>query len=284
MTKNSSPSRAPKTGAQLRDNPEEREKCGKTAKNSLQRRHNPLLKAECPPLLRTGMSTDSGDELNLWHFHCRNRRCMITGTSTTVDELCQSSTSRNCGISTISSQLRTNLQDLHNKHRSPCQCTATGESPWFSTGPKRLPLRHDRDVDDLRNWNVLRRREELNLRHLVAAYTGTSTTAGTAPATPSCTCRRNNGHVTTLSKNWTNARDNQHTRDIDHHVKEEQQETQHKRSQLRPAPPPPQPHHHHTSPPSEPIGLPRSRPLNSSQPVPPPRARTMALRGAPSPC
>ena len=31
-TKNSSSSRAPKTNAQLRDNPEEREKCGKTAK------------------------------------------------------------------------------------------------------------------------------------------------------------------------------------------------------------------------------------------------------------
>ena len=36
--------------------------------------------------------------------------------------------------------------------------------------------------------------------------TGTSTTAGTAPATPPRTCRRNNGHGTTLSKNCTNAR------------------------------------------------------------------------------
>ena len=33
------------------------------------------------------MSTDSGDELNLWHFHCRNRLCMTTGTSITVDDL-----------------------------------------------------------------------------------------------------------------------------------------------------------------------------------------------------
>ena len=32
MTKNSSSSRARKTGAQLRDNPEEHEKCGKNAK------------------------------------------------------------------------------------------------------------------------------------------------------------------------------------------------------------------------------------------------------------
>ena len=33
MAKKSSPSRAPKTGDQLRDNPEEREKCVKTAEN-----------------------------------------------------------------------------------------------------------------------------------------------------------------------------------------------------------------------------------------------------------
>ena len=33
MAKNSSPSRAPKTGAQLRDDPEEREKMAKKAKN-----------------------------------------------------------------------------------------------------------------------------------------------------------------------------------------------------------------------------------------------------------
>ena len=43
-------------------------------------------------------------------------------------------TSCNCGISTVSSKLRPNLQDLHNKRRSPCQGTATVESPW-SQGP-----------------------------------------------------------------------------------------------------------------------------------------------------
>ena len=37
MAKNSSPSRAPKTGAQHRDNPEERNKCGKSAKNPINR-------------------------------------------------------------------------------------------------------------------------------------------------------------------------------------------------------------------------------------------------------
>ena len=38
-------------------------------------------------LLRTKMSTSSGDELNMGHFHCRNRLCMITWTSIAVDEL-----------------------------------------------------------------------------------------------------------------------------------------------------------------------------------------------------
>ena len=47
-----------------------------------------LIAATMPtPLLRTKMSTSSGDELNLGHFPCRNRLCMITGTSITVDEL-----------------------------------------------------------------------------------------------------------------------------------------------------------------------------------------------------
>ena len=41
-------------------------------------------------------------------------------------------------------QQRTNLLDLHNTHRSPCQCTA-GESLWFSEQDHgNLPLRHDR--------------------------------------------------------------------------------------------------------------------------------------------
>ena len=40
--------------AQLPDNPEEREKCGKTAKKTFVAATTALLKAECPPLLRTG--------------------------------------------------------------------------------------------------------------------------------------------------------------------------------------------------------------------------------------
>ena len=48
----------------------------------------PLNAATMPtPLLRTKMPTSSGDELNMGHFHCRNRLCMITGTTKAVDEL-----------------------------------------------------------------------------------------------------------------------------------------------------------------------------------------------------
>ena len=39
------------------------------------------------PLLQMKMSTSSGDELKMGHFHCRNRLCMVTGTSIAVDEL-----------------------------------------------------------------------------------------------------------------------------------------------------------------------------------------------------
>ena len=63
---------------------EEREKCGKTAKKT-HRRHTTL--EACPSLLRTKMSTTSGDKLNLMHFHRSrdNCRCMITAMSITAD-------------------------------------------------------------------------------------------------------------------------------------------------------------------------------------------------------
>ena len=61
--------------------------------------------------------------------------------------------------SRLSPQLRTNLLDQHNKHRSPCQCTATGECLWFSEQKDqgKLHLRHDRKVNDLDNrelWHL----------------------------------------------------------------------------------------------------------------------------------
>ena len=40
-------SRAPKTGAQLRDNPEEREKCGKNDEKARHRRHNRHQESHC---------------------------------------------------------------------------------------------------------------------------------------------------------------------------------------------------------------------------------------------
>ena len=149
-------------------------------------RHHTLKRAhlccerKCPPT--------SGDEQNLWHFHCRNSTSLHDHReSTTVDGLrhvidhgiCRC-TQRACnnlhskrqhlinvlqlenlfgkrtngicifattGMSTTWSkefdelqlrdldclpQQRTNLLDLYNKHRSPCRCTATVESLWFS--------------------------------------------------------------------------------------------------------------------------------------------------------
>ena len=110
-TKNSSSSRAPKTGAQLRDNPEERENCGKTVKKKLHRRHTQHCWKLCTRLCcTTGMSTDSDGELNLRHFHSFQHEehnmynngpvnnlvqeldaqatTFTTGTSTTLSEHC----------------------------------------------------------------------------------------------------------------------------------------------------------------------------------------------------
>ena len=68
MTKNSSPSRAPKTGAQLQTT-------WRSAKNGKKRPKKPSSPPNpgkaYPSQLRTGRSTDSGDKLNLRHLHCR---------------------------------------------------------------------------------------------------------------------------------------------------------------------------------------------------------------------
>ena len=85
----------------------------------------PLIAATMPtPLLRTKMSTSSGDELNMGHFHCRNRLCMTTGTYITVDELRHVIDQGNCCCTQRA------CNNLHSKRRPPYQCIATGESLW----------------------------------------------------------------------------------------------------------------------------------------------------------
>ena len=164
MTKNSSSSRAPKTGAQLPDNPEERENCGKTAKSPSP---PPLLKVEYPSLLRTKMSTSFGDELNLGHSHCRNRLCMITRMSITVDELrhvidhtgmqqpVQNSTRCNCGSSAVSSTsavencrtCTTNVDHLINvlQKESHCGNRTKGICICATTGMTTTVSKHEYD-------------------------------------------------------------------------------------------------------------------------------------------
>ena len=106
MTKNSSSSRARKTGAQLRDNPEEREKCGKTAKSPF----DAVTHAESVSVsVAAGLSADSGDKLNLRHLQLRDTvAARSQGRPNLVDE----------------------LQQLG--HRPPCQRNATAE-PVFCT-------------------------------------------------------------------------------------------------------------------------------------------------------
>ena len=105
MAKNSSPSRAPKTGAQLQTT-------WRSAKNGLKKPKNPSSPpypaGNMPVSVRTGMSTNSGDEPSLRHLqHETWRRCMITATSITVDE-------------------------LHNMDIDHLVITATAEIPQFS--------------------------------------------------------------------------------------------------------------------------------------------------------
>ena len=174
MAKNSSPSRL-RNWRSTPDNLEEREKWPKKAeKPFITAAITTTAKSRVPISVATGMSTDSGDELNLGHFHCRNtqRHCMITGTSITVDELRQQGhrpppgicycTQRACNNSvhaqraaTVGARLSPHrlhpkLLDLHNRHRTP-------ESLWCSEQDQgKLPLRHDRDVTTLtrrlRTW------------------------------------------------------------------------------------------------------------------------------------
>ena len=79
-----------------------------------------------------------------------NCRCGTTATSTNVDDLRQDIDHGNCRCtqracndrsrvhqaSTVGARLSPPQQnpqkmlDLHNRHQSPCQCTATGESRW----------------------------------------------------------------------------------------------------------------------------------------------------------
>ena len=60
---------APKTGAQLRDNPEEREKMLKKRPKPVIAAITHCIKSSTTLCCTTGLSTDSGDELNLKHCH-----------------------------------------------------------------------------------------------------------------------------------------------------------------------------------------------------------------------
>ena len=178
----------------------------------------PQQKVEYHSLLHNWMSTTlamkRSEALPLY-----NRRCMITGTFTTVDELrhrpwapvvahnghattVQINTSCNCGISTVS----------HDCARTCWTCTKS--------------IDHLVNVLQLENLDGRPResasapRQGCRRTPRLCMITGTSTTAGTAPAAPPCTCRRttgmsppclrtapsstcrrNNGPVNTLSEN-----------------------------------------------------------------------------------
>ena len=112
------------------------------------------------------MSTDSGDKLNLRHLHCRetHRRCMITKTSITVDELrqqghrppCQSNATAGTFAVFCTLTHTTGMQQHCPKNPTSCNC---GISTVFSqTAPEECDApaqqRHRHLVNELQLENL----------------------------------------------------------------------------------------------------------------------------------
>ena len=101
---------------------------------------------------------------------------MIAGTFTTVDELrrpwasqrTSNNFARRIRAATVGSRpspttSHESAGTARQGHRTPDQCTATGESQWQGV-QRNLQLRHDRDVDDLslqHNGNIHHSVDEL---------------------------------------------------------------------------------------------------------------------------
>ena len=140
MAKNSSSSRVPNTGAQHRDNLEEREKWPKRPKNgNLLKRHDELKltktlhrrhaqhcwKAVHPSLLHNKMSTDSGRGLNLRHLQLRDVPSLHNHRDV---QLCQSTGT--CGSHSF----------LHCLNHKPVICSATCMSTTIQNCTMESPV------------------------------------------------------------------------------------------------------------------------------------------------
>ena len=143
-TKNSSSSRAPKTGAQLRDNPEEREKCEKPPKNpssppTAWRLHS--LHCGYPSLLRTGRSTNSGDELNLRHLPRAPDADLHNRDTVPPSEHC------NCGTSTVFRSVQPHTPVVVQQRACERPCPRTARTVHCLDDP--LNLQNNKQVNNL---------------------------------------------------------------------------------------------------------------------------------------
>ena len=152
-------------------------------RKNLHRRHNRSAESRVSPLLRTGMFVDSGYELNLWHFHCRNKmslhdhkdvhnlsmNCAMSSTTRHLSlhtkgmqQPVQNSTICNCGSSAVSSSsaLENCRTCTTNKSRPPYQCTTTGESLGDRTkgicicATTGMSTTWSKEVDKLQLWDL----------------------------------------------------------------------------------------------------------------------------------
>ena len=89
-------------------------------KMALKRAKKKLIAAiPVPVSCGNGMSTDSGDELNLWHLPRDRTTTCTTGTSSTLSEHC------NCGTSTVFCSFNPRHLSLNNNGcHQPCPGTA----------------------------------------------------------------------------------------------------------------------------------------------------------------
>ena len=124
-----------------------------------------------------------------------------TGMSTTLSKEERDATVGSRLSPTPAHELRT-----CNERRSPCQCTATGESHG------NLHLRHDRGVDDmpgkLRTWRCTITGMSTWSKNCPRSTCRCTPTGMSTTVSENCTCRRNNGHISTVSKNCSFHRNN----------------------------------------------------------------------------
>ena len=136
-------SRAPKTGSQP-DDLEELEKWIKNPKNPFIAATT-LLKAY-PSLLRAGMSTNSGDELNLRHLHCSQTHCRCTQRACQRPSQTTTCTTETSNTLSMNCNWRITMVFLNSRTKGNCICATTEMSTTLTPRTAHLALHNNGHV------------------------------------------------------------------------------------------------------------------------------------------